>query len=144
MRNLSFLLILALAFIFNSCNNSLKLSEIINIKATKDSIDIDYQNLSSVVFKIDQIQIREKIYAKYPDIIQKYLRRIEIKSTKESQSLKKEINNIITNNETGLIYVEISMNYEKSKSEQAKQIIKYARSLITDELVKYNIKIENE
>jgi len=144
MRNLVVLLIFTLTFIFSSCNNNIKLSEIIVIKTTKDSIDVDYQNVSTKVLKIDQQQITEKIYAKYPDINKDYVDRIGIRTVKETESLKKEINNIEKNSEKSDIYVEIIMNYEKSKQDQARQIIKYSKALIIDELIKLDIKIEKE
>ncbi len=144
MRNLVVLLIFTLTFIFSSCNNNIKLSEIIDIKTTKDSIDVDYQNVSTKVLKIDQQQITEKIYAKYPDINKDYVDRIGIRTVKETESLKKEINNIEKNSEKSDIYVEIIMNYEKSKQDQARQIIKYSKALIIDELIKLDIKIEKE
>ena len=140
MRNLWILLI----FIFSSCNNTIKLSETIDIKTTKDSIDIDYQNINAIVLKINQEQIIEKIYAKYPDISMYYVDRIEIKAVKKTESLKKETNKIKTNYKTSGIYVEIAMNYEKSKPEQARQIIKYSKTLIIDELLKFDIKIGKE
>jgi len=144
MRNLLVLLIFTLTFIFSSCNNTIELSEIIDIKTTKDSIDVDYQNVSTKVLKIDQQQITEKIYAKYPDINKDYVDRIGIRTVKETESLKKEINNIEKNSEKSDIYVEIIMNYEKSKQDQARQIIKYSKALIIDELIKLDIKIEKE
>jgi len=144
MRNLVVLLIFTLTFIFSSCNNNIKLSEIIDIKTTKDSIDVDYQNVSTKVLKIDQQQITEKIYAKYPDINKDYVDRIGIRTVKETESLKKEINNIEKNSEKSDIYVEIILNYEKSKQDQARQIIKYSKALIIDELIKLDIKIEKE
>ena len=139
MRNLLVLLIFTLTFIFSSCNNTIELSEIIDIKTTKDSMDIDYQNVSTEVLKIDQQQLIEKIYAKYPDINKKYVDRIAIMAVKKSESLKKEVNNIKTESEKSGIYVEITLNYEKSKQDQARLIIKYSKALIIDELIRLNI-----
>ncbi|MBN2485624.1 MAG: hypothetical protein JXB34_06595 [Bacteroidales bacterium] len=144
MRNLLVLLMFTSTFIFSSCINTLKLSEIINIKTTKDSIDIDYQNVSAKVMKIDQHKVIEKIYAKYPDINKDYVDRIAIQSVKETKSLRKHINNVETNIEKNGIYVEITLNYEKSKQDQARLIIEYSKALIIDELIKLDIKIEKE
>lgn len=140
MRNL---LILTLIF-FCSCNNAIVVSEKIEIETTKNNMDIVYQNLSAVVLKINEQRLREKIYAKYPGIIKDYIERIEIKSTKTTNILNTNIDNTKTNSEAYGICVEISMNYDKSKPEQAMLIIKDYKTLLVEEIIKHNISIKKE
>lgn len=144
MKNLLVLLIFTLTFIFGGCNNVIKLIEIVEIKTTKDSIDIDYQNVSEIISKIDQQQIREKIYAKYPDINKNFVDRIGMKTVKKTLNLQREINNIKTYSGKNDIYVEITLHYEKSKQDQARLIISYFKALLIDELIKLDINIEKE
>jgi hypothetical protein len=144
MKNLITILIFTLTFIFISCNNTISFSEIINIKTSTDSLDIDYQKLSKMVLKIDKQQIIKNIHAKYPNNNKYFVNKIVFKTVKETENQNTETNNTKTNSKKNVICVEITMNYERSKQDQAKKIIKYSKELIINELIKLNINIEKD
>jgi hypothetical protein len=140
MKQLSILLICALAFILSSCN-SIELSEKIKIKTSKD---INVEAIKEYVWKVNQQQMREKIYTKFPDAIRQYVDRIEIAFVTETVSSKKSFNNVEFSNEKYDLYVQISLDYEKTKKDQASQIISYAKTLMADELTKLDVNIIKE
>ena len=135
------LLILTMTFLFNSCNNTIELSEIIDIETTKDSLDSDYENANSKVSNFVPQVIKEKIYTEYPDVIKEYVDRMRIVVVKKTESLKTDFLNKDTLTEKNSIYVKITMDYEKSKQEQARQIIELTKTLLIMELEKLEIKI---
>jgi hypothetical protein len=132
-----------LTIFLSGCSDTLKVSDTIDITTTKNSIDVDYNNLIAVVQKIDRGQLKEKISAKYPDIVKHPVWGIVIKSIKKTAIFKKEIKNTVTQREANKLYVEITMYYDKSVSNQAIQVIKDYKAFVNDELLKSNIKIED-
>jgi hypothetical protein len=141
MKKFWFLLILTMTFLFNSCNNTIELSEIIDIKTTKDSFDSDYQNANSKVPKIALQEIKEKIYKEYPDVVKNYVDKMQIVVVKKTVSWKTVIFNKETNTDKNSIYVKIAMDYEKSKKDQGELIIEFAKILLIDELEKLDINV---
>ena len=109
------LLILTMTFLFNSCNNTIELSEIIDIETTKDSLDSDYENANSKVSNFVPQVIKEKIYTEYPDVIKEYVDRMRIVVVKKTESLKTDFLNKDTLTEKNSIYVKITMDYERSE-----------------------------
>lgn len=144
MKNICLLLITTLTLSFTNCITAFKVSETIQINTTKENFDNVYHDLVLAVMNIKRDEIQEKIYLKYPEAIKNYVERIDISSVKSTESFKKRINNKTTNRETSGLSVEIEMRYERSKSVEAKLIIKDYKALVIDELIKKNINAGKE
>jgi hypothetical protein len=136
MKKINFLLLITVITLISSCKFSFTVSETMKIATTKESIDADVKKGRTVIDNVNQQVIKEDIYNKYPDAIKQYVDKIMISIVKEKNK------DIASNAETFKLQIKITMNYDKSKSGQAKEIIQFYGKHISEELVNKNIIIE--
>lgn len=134
------LLLIVLFGIFGlvSCKVTFSVSYTISIMTSKEQIETDLQKAKAIVLSLNKQQIENEIYSQYPDAMKKYVESVRIKFIKETKK------NLTNNSEKVFLKVKIVMNYEKSKSDQAGQIIKFYKNIISDEFIKNGLQLSDK
>lgn len=121
---------------FNSCslNSNFYVSEAINIKSSNENIKIVYKEVQEVISNLDIQPIIGKILDKYPYANTNNILAIKMKTSMIKENFSSTINTKRTIVENSFVTIEMEMNYDKSKSEEAHQVIKLYKIKIIEAL----------
>ena len=136
---------LAMLF-FSSCglNASFTVIETINIGESKENIETVYKNAQGIIIGLNKLNILEEILDEYPDANYKSMQGIRLQTSMVEESFSSIFNNKKTNVKNCSVNIMIEMDYIKSKSEEAHQLIKEYKLIIMRELIRKGIRLLNE
>ncbi|UJH90685.1 hypothetical protein LZ575_18245 [Antarcticibacterium sp. 1MA-6-2] len=135
-RNLLINFISVFSLFFFSCQKDFSLSEKIEVSTTKETIDNNYQTLNELVHKVNEQHLLQEVQQKFPNSAKPVIQARVVK-TKTSFELPGK------KSETYSLSVDLSMNYEKTKAEEAAAILRFYKELYSEELRKLNVPVKN-
>ena len=103
------------------------LNKKIEVKISKESIEDNYQHLVNEIDKFDRNIMYEKVLTKFSNCNKLSVRDIRISSVKETSEKTFKDKKV---NQKAEIYVKVSIEYEKSKTEEATEILNYCESMV--------------
>ena len=144
MKKLYTPIVTALAMFFiSSCgfNADFSITETININASKENIKAVYKNTQGIINVLDRENILEEILDEYPDANIENIQKTRIQTSMIEESFSSTLNNKKTNVENCFVNIKIEMKYNKSKPEEAHELIKEYKTILMQELIVKGIRL---
>ena len=137
----------ALAMLFiSSCSliSNFSVSETIHINTSKENLKIVYKEVQEIIDNLDKQHIKEQILDKYPHADENEISVIQMQISMIEESFSSSSNIKKTSAENCYVTVEMDMNYDKSKSEEAHKVIKAYKTKTIEALKRKGISLQME
>lgn len=117
---------------FFSCKEDFSVSDEIEISTTKGTIDANYETLNELVKKINEQHLHQEVQLKFPQSNRPFIQ-VGVSKTKTSFDLPGK------KGETFSLKVNLTLNYDETRAEEAAAILRFYKKIYSEELRKLNV-----